>query len=91
MTRLPKIKEIIAFIIHHDEGWKIFNFDFPDGFHAKLWGRRDSVVIIVPPEFVEGLLAKMENRAPQASPITVQLAQPEKPAAVPAAPAPRRR
>ena len=35
--RLAEIKEIIALIIHHDEGWKIFDFDFPDGFHAKLW------------------------------------------------------
>ena len=35
--RLAEIKEIIALIIHHDEGWKIFDFYFPDGFHAKLW------------------------------------------------------
>jgi hypothetical protein len=34
------------------------------GFSAKLWGRRDSVVIDVPPEYIEGLLARMENRAP---------------------------
>ena len=35
--RLAEIKEIIALIIHHDEGWKIFDLYFPDGFHAKLW------------------------------------------------------
>ena len=35
--RLAEIKEIIALIIHHDEGWKILDFDFTDGFHAKLW------------------------------------------------------
>lgn len=32
------------------------------GFHAKLWGRRDSVVIRIPPEYIEALLARMENR-----------------------------
>jgi len=35
------------------------------GFNAKLWGRRESVVVFVPPDFIEGLLARMENRAPQ--------------------------
>ena len=35
-----------------------------NGFKAELWGRRDSVVISVPPEYIEGLLARMENRAP---------------------------
>jgi len=49
------------------------------GFHAKLWGRRDSVLVHVPPEYIEGLLARMENRAPVVAP-----SQP-----VPAAPAPR--
>jgi len=48
------------------------------GFHAKLWGRRDSVLIHVPPEYIEGLLARMENRAP-----VVVANEP-----VPAAPAP---
>ncbi|MCR9092600.1 MAG: hypothetical protein NXI30_00145 [bacterium] len=48
------------------------------GFHAKFWGRRDSVVIHVPPDYIEGLLARMENRPP-VSPTS----QP-----VPAAPAP---
>lgn len=36
------------------------------GFTAKLWGRRDSIVIDVPPQYIEGLLARMENRAPSA-------------------------
>ena len=35
------------------------------GFNAKLWDRRESVVVFVPPDFIEGLLARMENRAPQ--------------------------
>lgn len=35
------------------------------GFHAKLWGRRDSVVVFVPPDYIEGLLARMENRSPE--------------------------
>lgn len=48
------------------------------GFHAKLWGRRDSVLIHVPPEFIEGLLARMENRSPVVQPATP----------VPASPAP---
>lgn len=48
------------------------------GFHAKLWGRRDSVLIHVPPQYIEGLLSRMENRAPVAVP----------PQPVPAAPAP---
>ena len=38
------------------------------GFQAKLWGRRDSVVINVPPQYIEGLLARMENRTPVADP-----------------------
>ena len=35
------------------------------GFNVKLWGRRDSVVLFVPAHFIEGLLARMENRVPQ--------------------------
>lgn len=35
------------------------------GFNVKLWGRRDSVVFFVPAHFIEGLLARMEDRAPQ--------------------------
>jgi hypothetical protein len=54
------------------------------GFNVKLWGRRDSVVLFVPPQYIEGLLARMEKRAPQN--------MPEAPAVtkqpVPAAPAP---
>ncbi len=50
------------------------------GFHAKLWGRRDSVLIRIPPEYIEGLLARMENRAPQ--PVAASTGP------VPAAPAP---
>ncbi len=34
------------------------------GFHAKFWGRRDSVLVHVPPQYIEGLLARMENRPP---------------------------
>jgi len=49
------------------------------GFQAKLWGRRDSVIISVPPEYIEGLLARMENRAP--------VAQPASAGPVPASPA----
>lgn len=54
------------------------------GFNVKLWGRRESVVLFVPAYYIEGLLARMENRLPQ----TVD----EIPAAtrrpVPASPAP---
>ena len=50
------------------------------GFHVKFWGRRDSVVINVPPTHIEGLLARMENRTPVANPAST--------APVPAAPAP---
>ena len=35
------------------------------GFNVKLWGRRDSVVLFVPAHFIEGLLARMEDRVPQ--------------------------
>jgi hypothetical protein len=55
------------------------------GFNVKLWGRRDSVVVFVPPYFIEGLLAKMENRAPQS---VAQMPAASK-GPVPAAPAPR--
>ncbi len=54
------------------------------GFNVKLWGRRDSVVVFVPAEYIEGLLARMESRAPQT---IVQSAAPS-PGSVPAAPAP---
>ncbi len=50
------------------------------GFKAKLWGRRNSVVVTVPAHFIEGLLARMENREPTVAPAT--------PGAVPAAPDP---
>ena len=52
------------------------------GFHVKLWGRRDSVVIEVPAEYIEGLLARMENRQPMTIPSAATTG------AVPAAPAP---
>lgn len=48
------------------------------GFAAKLWGRRDSAVIRVPADYIEGLLARMEKRDPVVAPQ----------AAVPAAKAP---
>ena len=35
------------------------------GFNVKLWGRRDSVMLFVPAHYIEGLLARMENRSPQ--------------------------
>ncbi len=35
------------------------------GFDVKLWGRRDSVKFFVPPQYIEGLLARMENRTPE--------------------------
>lgn len=38
------------------------------GFHAKLWGRRESVVIHVPGDYIEGLLARMQQRAPVVDP-----------------------
>jgi hypothetical protein len=57
------------------------------GFHVKLWGRRDSVVIFVPDYFVEGLLARMEGREPQ---IAEEMLAPATPSTgpVPASPAP---
>jgi len=55
-----------------------------NGFTAKLWDRRDSVVISVPPEYIEGLLARMENRAP----VAPGERMPADSASVPAAPAP---
>lgn len=65
------------------------------GFYVKLWGRRDSVVIDVPPEWIEGLLARMEDRPPEVVPAAARV--PSEPAragrptgAAPAAPAPRR-
>jgi hypothetical protein len=51
---------------------------------AKLRGRRDSVVISVPAEYIEGLLARMENRAP----IDPRERMPADSASVPAALAP---
>lgn len=35
------------------------------GFNVKLWGRRDSVALFVPPQYIEGLLARMEHRVPE--------------------------
>lgn len=55
------------------------------GFNVKLWGRRDSVLLFVPPHYVEGLLARMENRAPEN--VATKTATTQGP--VPAAPAPR--
>jgi len=54
------------------------------GFNVKLWGRRDSVVFHVPADFIEGLLARMEDRAPES---VAQLSTAAK-GPVPAAPAP---
>ena len=54
------------------------------GFNVKLWGRRDSVVLFVPPHYIEGLLARMEKRTPQViSEAPVVTKEP-----VPASPAP---
>ncbi len=55
-----------------------------DGFNVKLWGRRDSVLLFVPPHYIEGLLARMENRAP--ANVATKTATTQGP--VPAAPAP---
>jgi hypothetical protein len=57
------------------------------GFDVKLWGRRDSVVLTVPPEYIEGLLARMEERTPDSTrpPSTTPIGS------FPAAPAPSRR
>jgi len=55
------------------------------GFEVKLWGRRDSVMLHVPPHYIEGLLARMENRTPE------DLVEPtltENQGPVPASPAP---
>jgi hypothetical protein len=54
------------------------------GFNVKLWGRRESVVLHVPADFIEGLLARMEDRAPES---IVQIPTTTK-GPVPAAPAP---
>jgi hypothetical protein len=54
------------------------------GFNVKLWGRRDSVVLFVPPHYIEGLLARMEDRVPQ----TAQEMSTASRGPVPAAPAP---
>jgi hypothetical protein len=54
------------------------------GFNVKLWGRRDSVVVFVPPQYIEGLLARMENRTPE----TIAQSPAQTRAPVPAAPAP---
>ena len=29
-------EEIIAFVVDDDEGWEVFDFDLPHGFHAEL-------------------------------------------------------
>jgi len=54
------------------------------GFNVKLWGRRDSVVLFVPPHYIEGLLARMEDRTPQTAEQMPTATQ----GPVPAAPAP---
>jgi hypothetical protein len=54
------------------------------GFNVKLWGRRDSVVLFVPADYIEGLLARMEDRAPQ----TLEDISPATKGPVPASPAP---
>jgi hypothetical protein len=57
------------------------------GFDVKLWGRRESVVLNVPADYIEGLLARMEERTPETPD---SLVAPEMPPIVsyPAAPAP---
>jgi len=34
LLNLPLFKEIIAFVIDNNKGWKIFNFHFPYSFHT---------------------------------------------------------
>jgi hypothetical protein len=58
------------------------------GFNVKLWGRRESVVLFVPPEYIEGLLARMENRSPDT---TIGAAAASTAPAAPAPDATRRR
>lgn len=57
------------------------------GFNVKLWGRRDSVLLFVPPEYIEGLLARMENRAPEDL-VSPTLTERSEQGPVPASPAP---
>jgi hypothetical protein len=57
------------------------------GFDAKLWGRRDSVSLFVPSQYIEGLLARMENREPEDF-LQPTLTDDQKHGPVPASPAP---
>ena len=56
------------------------------GFDVKFWGRRDSVMFFVPPQYIEGLLARMDNRAPEEL-VTSQSAASQKQRPMPASPA----
>jgi hypothetical protein len=58
------------------------------GFDVKLWGRRESVVLNVPADYIEGLLARMESPGPDSllPPSTTPTAASTD--AFPAAPAP---
>jgi hypothetical protein len=49
-------KEVVAFVIHQNEGWKIFNLDLPNGFHTQFW-------IINALDFFDVLLGQQGGRA----------------------------
>lgn len=31
------LEEVVAFVVHQDEGGEVFDGDFPHGFHAHFW------------------------------------------------------
>lgn len=35
-TRLQLLEEVVAFVIHENEGWEVLNLNFPNGFHSEF-------------------------------------------------------
>ena len=35
-ARLDLLEEVVAFVVHEDEGREVLHFDFPYGFHAQF-------------------------------------------------------
>ena len=35
-ARADGLEEVVALVVHEDEGGEVFDFDLPDGFHAEL-------------------------------------------------------
>ena len=34
---LQLLEEVVALVVHKDEGWEVLHLNLPDGFHAQFW------------------------------------------------------